>query len=226
MSQNQLSVLFNRFSRNIDGNVAILFSLATVPMMLFAGVAVDYSNAALMKAKLQSAADSVALSLINEPQGTSTAELQKTAEKRFSALMRSEAGSSAKIAVSVAGKAITVSARASLQTSFLRIVQQNEVAVGVNAVATYGRQKLQIALVLDNTGSMGQMGKMAALKQATNDLLDKLKAINVGAGDIKVSLVPFNTQVRLETSYSKATWLRWDVRAVQRSLLSGRFVAA
>ncbi len=180
--------------------------------ILFAGAAIDFSNASQVRAKLQSAADSVALALVKEPRGMAAAQLQAIAERQFSALMRTETGTDASISVSVAGKTIQVSARIAMPTSFLKIVHQDKVSIGVNAVAAYGQPKLQIALVLDNTGSVGQMGKMAALKQATNDLLDKLSTLNAAPGDVKVSLVPFNTQVRVATSYSSASWLRWGVK--------------
>ncbi len=211
MSQNCIKELAHRFFRNSDGSVGLLFSLTTLPLILFAGAAIDYSNASQVRAKLQSAADSVALALVKEPRGMAAAQLQAIAERQFSALMRTETGTDASISVSVAGKTIQVSARIAMPTSFLKIVHQDKVSIGVNAVAAYGQPKLQIALVLDNTGSMGQMGKMAALKQATNDLLDKLSTLNAAPGDVKVSLVPFNTQVRVATSYSSASWLRWGV---------------
>lgn len=41
-----------------DGNVAITFALATIPMIGFVGAAVDYSRANAVKASMQAALDS------------------------------------------------------------------------------------------------------------------------------------------------------------------------
>lgn len=208
------------FATQTQGNVGTLFAVATMPMMLFAGAAMDYAGATQVQARLQSAADGVALALVREPRNASVQQLQAAAEQKFSAMMRQELGSNFAITVRKEAKSIHVSATARMSTSFLRLVQQNEVTIGVNSVAAFGQPKLQIALVLDNTGSMGSLGKMDALKQATNDLLDKLQAMNANPGDVKVALVPFNTQVKIDPANRYATWLRWGVKLENPSISS------
>lgn len=56
--------LFSRFRSDRRGNVAILFSLAILPVMGAAGVALDYSRASATRAALQNAADATALSMV------------------------------------------------------------------------------------------------------------------------------------------------------------------
>ena len=55
----------------------------------------------------------------------------------------------------------------------------------------WGNTRLRVALVLDNTGSMADDGKMAALKTATNSLLTQLKTAASNNGDVYVSIIPF-----------------------------------
>ena len=50
-----------RLTRGSKGNVAMLFGLMAVPLVLVAGIGVDYSNALNFKTQLQSAVDSAAL---------------------------------------------------------------------------------------------------------------------------------------------------------------------
>jgi Flp pilus assembly protein TadG len=50
-----------RFAADTRGNVALLFGLLVVPLALGAGIGVDYSRAANMRASLQSTVDSAAL---------------------------------------------------------------------------------------------------------------------------------------------------------------------
>ena len=56
---------------------------------------------------------------------------------------------------------------------------------------------LEVALVLDNTGSMGSASKLVYLKQAANQLITKLENATVVNFTSYVALVPFTTQVRL-----------------------------
>ena len=66
----------------------------------------------------------------------------------------------------------------------------------------WGIKKLNLALVLDNTGSMSSSQKMTNLKTAAHNLLTTLKNAAKQPGDIKVAIVPFATDVNAGT----ATW--------------------
>lgn len=50
-----------RLNRNADGSVAVLFGLLMIPLIVAAGVGVDYGRAAEIRATLQSAVDAAAL---------------------------------------------------------------------------------------------------------------------------------------------------------------------
>ena len=52
-----------RFSRATDGNVAVIFTLALLPIFAFVGAAVDYTRANNARTSMQSALDSTALML-------------------------------------------------------------------------------------------------------------------------------------------------------------------
>jgi Flp pilus assembly protein TadG len=58
--------LMNRFRRDQRGNLAVIFAVATVPLISAIGVAIDYSEATRIKAKLQSAADAAAVASISQ----------------------------------------------------------------------------------------------------------------------------------------------------------------
>ena len=212
MSQFQIAHYFRRFHDDDAGNVAIVFSLCVLPMLLLVGAGIDYSRSLDVRAKLQAASDSVALALVNQPRNTPHARLQAIADREFAAMTEPLHDLGPAVAISTAGQSVNVKASATMPTTFMKLVRQDSVVVGAAATAVWAKSKIQLALVLDNTGSMGQLGKMAALKAAGNDLIDKLKRINAAPGDIKASVVPFNTQVRVATSYASATWLRWGAR--------------
>ena len=66
-----------------------------------------------------------------------------------------------------------------------------------------------MALVLDNTGSMAQSGKLAALKTATNNLLTQLQKAATNDGDVYVSIIPFVKDVNVGNGTPDATWIDW-----------------
>jgi Flp pilus assembly protein TadG len=63
---NRVSASISRFQRDKRANIAITFAIASVPVIGAVGVAVDYSLATRMKAKLQSAADTAAIASISQ----------------------------------------------------------------------------------------------------------------------------------------------------------------
>lgn len=198
------------FRSDVRGSVAMLFALSTLPMLFMAGAAIDYGRALKVRAQLQSVVDSTALALVREPRGTPVSRLQERADAYLAAMAERKFTATSSIRVNVTGDNISVTARATMPTVFMKLVRQDVIDLGAAATATYARPKLQVALVLDNTGSMGFLGKMPALQTAATDLVTRLEGMAQNPGDVKVSLVPFNTQVRVDSTFASATWLRWD----------------
>ena len=218
MSQNRIAKTLREFRASHSGNVATIFGLAVLPVMMFAGAAVDYSKTSMSRAQLQAVVDAVALALVHEPKDIAAAQLQAKAQSLFAGMTEARLGRDTSIEATIVGETVKVHATAPVPTSFMRIAGTNSITIGADSAATFGRSKLQIALALDNTGSMGSAGKMPALKAAVNDMLDQLQAMNASPGDIKVSLVPFNTEVKIGTAYSAASWLRFDTKLENPSI--------
>ena len=56
----------------------------------------------------------------------------------------------------------------------------------------------------------GGKRKIDELKTAARDLLDTLRNVAPDPDTVKVSIAPFDTEVRLEAKYNAAEWLRWS----------------
>ncbi len=196
------------------GNVAITFALATLPIIGSVGFAVDYSHANAVKAAMQAALDSTALMLSKDAATLSNGDLQTKAKSYFDALFtRPEARNvtvSAAYSTS-AGSKIKVDGAAEVPTSFLGVIGYQNINVTGSSTAAWGSTKLRVALVLDNTGSMAQDGKMTALKAATKSLLAQLQSAAAQNGDVYVSIIPFSKDVNVggSANYS-ANWIDWD----------------
>jgi uncharacterized protein YegL len=85
--------------------------------------------------------------------------------------------------------------------------------ISASSTIAWGQSRLRVALVLDNTGSMADSGKIGALQTATKNLLTQLKNAATNNGDVYVSIIPFVKDINVGSSYSNASWVDftdWD----------------
>ena len=92
-------------------------------------------------------------------------------------------------------------------TSFTKLIGKTTLTVDVSSEVVWGMRKLELALALDNTGSMASSNKMTELKKAAKNLLRRFKTAAKDDGDIKVAIIPFAQEVNVGTSNVNATWL-------------------
>jgi Flp pilus assembly protein TadG len=201
------------FIADRKGNAAMIFALATVPMIGFVGAAIDYSHANSIKAAMQASADATALAMAKTAGSLSASDLQTKSDAYFKALLtRPEAQNVATTTTySSSSGSLTVSANATMPTNFMGLMGFRTLAINVTGQAAWGMTRLRVALALDNTGSMADDGKIDALKTATKGLLSKLKSAAANNGDVYVSIIPFANDVNVGASNYTASWLRWDL---------------
>jgi Flp pilus assembly protein TadG len=200
------------FLADRKGNTAILFALATVPMVGFVGAAIDYSHANSIKAAMQAAADATALAMSKSAGSLSASQMQTTADAYFKALLNRPEAKNVTTATtynSNGGTSLTVAASASMNTDFMGMMGFKSLAINVTGQAAWGMTRLRVALALDNTGSMADDGKITALKTATKSLLTQLKSAAVNNGDVYVSIIPFSKDVNVGATNYNANWIDW-----------------
>jgi Flp pilus assembly protein TadG len=192
-------------------NVTVTFALSTIPIVGFVGAAIDYSHANSVKTALQAATDATALMLSKTAATESTAQLQTQAASYLAALFnRPEAtGLTVAATYTASSSQVVVVSSANVKTNFMNLMGFSTMKVAANSYVKWGSSRLRVALVLDNTGSMADSGKISALITATNNLLTQLKAAVVNPGDVYVSIVPFVKDVNVGPSNYKATWIDW-----------------
>jgi Flp pilus assembly protein TadG len=194
------------------GNVAITFALATLPILGFVGAAVDYSRANSVKAAMQTALDSTALMLSKEAATDSEDQLKTNALKYFTAIFVKPEAKDIQVHVAYTtdgGSKIVVSANASMPADFTKIIGYDTFNLFASSTAKWGTNRLRVALVLDNTGSMADAGKMPALITATHGLLTQLQNAAVNPDDVYVSIVPFVKDVNVGATNNSADWIYW-----------------
>jgi Flp pilus assembly protein TadG len=203
---------FDIFRKDTRGNVALMFGVAVIPVMGMVGAAVDFSHANSVKTAMQAALDSTALMLSKNVAGLTNDQLQTAAQNYFNAMFNRPEARNIQITATYTtggGTALSVQGSATVPTTFLGVIGYTEIPVTDHATTKWGSSRLRVALVLDNTGSMADNGKMGALQTATKSLLNQLKGAVSVPGDVYVSIVPFAKDVNISTTGYNATWDSW-----------------
>lgn len=215
------------FEGDCRGNVAITFALAAIPLIGATGIAIDFSRANWAQAQLQAALDSTTLMLSREAASETTAALNANALAYMQAQFTRTDASSLTVTPTYTtdgGSQIVAKATAAVSTTIGGIFGLTSIGISATSTVKWGSSRLRVALVLDNTGSMAQSGKMSALKTATTNLLSQLKAAATTNGDVYVSIIPFSKDVNVGSSNYTASWIDWtDWEAENGSCSSSRY---
>ncbi|MGI9478127.1 MAG: pilus assembly protein TadG-related protein [Hyphomicrobiaceae bacterium] len=191
-----------RFAGDRKGAVAMLFAGALVPVIAVVGIAVDYSRASNVRVQLQAAADAAAMAgAVSKT--TTTAARTAAAEQSFDANTANlKHGATATRTATPGSDQVTVTASATLPTVFMKLVGTSEMTMSTESTVYFGggTKKLEVALVLDTTGSMngttsGSTTKLDELKAAVPMILDVV--MPAGSTNTKVAMVPFATYVNV-----------------------------
>jgi Flp pilus assembly protein TadG len=204
-----------RFLRNSDGGAAPFLALSLIPLMGVTGAAIDYSRANATKVAMQAALDSTGLILSKRADTMAAADLESTANAIFLAQFNRPEAQNVTISQQFASAqqgsfSLKLTGTATVPTRFATLIGTSELTVSATTEIIWGIKRLNLALALDNTGSMSSSGKMAALKTAAHNLLDTLQAAAKKPDDIKVSIIPFATDVNVGTTYKDASWVDWE----------------
>ena len=223
--------------RDERGNTSVLFALSVIPMALAAGTAIDYGRAAALRSKLQAVTDSVTLSLCKLPATTTTAEMQKTALASMQSYFPTNTITLDPLQVTTNPRQVTLASRTNYPTLVVRIGKIDNIPLGTMATCSAQETFFEIALVLDNTGSMnsssGSQSKLDALKKAATKFTDYMFTNGSMPGKLKVSLVPFSAAVAVDpVTFRNASWIdqagkskyHWDnIVAANASGFNNRF---
>ncbi len=203
-----------RFIQDKRGSIAPVVAGVLLPVLSLIGAGVDYTRANSVKASLQSALDSTALAMSKNAGTLNAEQFLASAQTYFAAMFNRPDANNVQINATytdVGGSKVVVTASAEVNTTFLNLagIGIPKIEVGAAATSTWSNKRLRVALALDNTGSMAQSGKLAALKTASHNLLAQLQAVAAHPGDVYVSIIPFGKDVDVGTGNVAATWIDW-----------------
>ena len=179
-----------RFRKDRSGNVAVIFTLALLPILSAIGCAVDYSRATQVRSKLQSAIDAASVGSVARKSpafiaaGTMTGDGTITAgatdaKNIFDGNMSGVTGytlTSVTPTVTKAGLLITsvVTFSATVPTVFLGVMGKSAMTVtGSSTAVTKMPQYIDFYLLMDNSPSMGVGATPADVTKMVNNTSDQ-----------------------------------------------------
>ncbi len=227
-----------RFRRDERGNIAILFAAVSVPLLILLGGATDLARYTSYRAELSNAVDSAALALARKGEDYTDAQAKSFVEEYVAAFQLEDSKFTvSNFNVTRTANGYRVDADASMDTIFLPLTaftgsgdSIDSMNMDIAAEVVTSSNQVELALVLDNTGSMncgatvssyctgnwqnpGSSSRISGLKNAANKLVDVLMTPTaVQNGYVKVGVVPFEGAVNIKNSGARLLLARLERR--------------
>ena len=201
--------MIRRFLSDKNANVAMLFGLMLIPMLIGAGVGIDMMRAGQVRSQLADASDAALLAAARAKLKNETltdAEAALIARRYFDSNARNAASTMIdEFEFEAEDDVFKLKVVGRVKTTLLGISGQEWMPINIaNEAKVAPPRALEVVLVLDNTDSMAGQ-KMDDLKSAATDLVTELMA-DVD-NEVKVGIVPFATHVRIGMSRASEPWL-------------------
>lgn len=205
MNSPKQAPLFRRFLRDKRGNFAIAFAFTSVAIFLSVGLAVDYSRSIGEKTRINNALDAASLATARALSIGEISQKGNAAENYFKAIFAANLGIEDLPKSDYAVKNFkinptdqTVSATADYKQSltFMRVGSNHtSQVVASKSAASYGIGDIEVAMVLDVTGSMAGYN-ITSLKSAAKLGIQELLSANTNTDEhVRISLVPYSDSV-------------------------------
>ena len=200
-SRFSFACLSRAYGRSLRGGMGVLVAVVIFALIVAGGGAMDFTQAWRMKAQLQGAADSAALTAAKSYlQNFDAAAAKNKAAKRVEAEMNGAALTLAPTVVTVVSDAGTgavtadVAASGVVQSRFLGLIGMGEMPVAVAASAVVEPSiDVYLVLLIDGTGSMQPVidAVKAAASSLKNDILNGLASRGLSAKKVYVKVAYF-----------------------------------
>lgn len=185
--------VLHRFAGDRGGNFAIMTAILTMPLLLSVGMALDYSTIVRTRSDLQNTFDAAVLAIAREGKDISD---QKAREVATLFVAQNSKLAVSNLSVAHNGTAFTVRGVANAPIAFGNLFGYSAWPVAAVSSADIAYASYEVGLVLDTTGSMAG-GKLAAMKDAVNDLIDNMSTQVHDTAKLKFALIPFSSFVNV-----------------------------
>jgi len=192
-------------ARNDKGAVAVMFGLAFPVVAVLSFFAIDYSRASMAKQTLQEALDAAALFAARSTAST-TNDVDAFGDAAFAAEMPAnsiiqgvsldQSGRISNVSFVLGATTITATASAQVPSLLAGVYLSPTVTLHSTTEVVRSSNNIEVALVLDNTGSMAGQ-RIQDLKEAAADLVDIVVQDVQAPFYTKVAIAPYSMGVNV-----------------------------
>lgn len=220
--------LLKRFARDERGTAYIITGFALLPLLGMTALAIDYTNAVRIETQINTAAQSVALHLAKRTTmnpSIAATELVDEGKGLMAQMVPGRELVYERFFVDPLDGMVQIVAKTEVDTHLMHLFGHETLVVGGRKQAQFGRRDVEVAIAIDNSGSMGRWsgGKrmIDAAKDATKVLMDSASAAmsDFDNANLRFSLVPWHTNVVVPEEYrtdslgNDAWWIDWEGRS-------------
>jgi Flp pilus assembly protein TadG len=198
----ELSSSSPKFARARGGNVAMMWALMGAVLVGLIGITVDFTRAQMIRSQMQNAVDGAALAAARSEAQT-PAQREAAARAFFETEMGDIASGATLVVAELPNRQVHVSATMPMPVSLARIVNDDDWILGVSSEAERSGVNIEVAMVLDVTGSMSG-SRISALRTAASDLVNTVVRDVQTPYYSKVALVPYSMGVNVGALASSA----------------------
>jgi Flp pilus assembly protein TadG len=197
------------FRKDGRGSITPAFAVMMLPLTMLAGFSIDLARAHEGRAKLQDAVDAAALALAHQPPGTPMTTLTQQAQTWINAdLHDTDVAQPVSVNVTQSNGQLLLAANTTEPAMVSGLVGLSQFNLAANSTVKWGLNHVEVALVLDNTGSMSANNKLPTLTSSAQTLVSTLlsQAVN-DPNAVKISIVPFSMTVNVGPQYQNQSWM-------------------
>ncbi len=211
MASRQAARVLGRFRQDANGTTAVLFALSLSAMMFIVAMSLDYGRAELERMHMQRVLDAATLAASHQLGADNPDEKGRAAAEAFYRINSQHITQTQieTLEMDVQNGEVRATAGGNVLTSLLNAFNIRRIEIGAGSKVVRGDGTMEIALVLDNSGSMAGQ-PIADLITAATSLTNTVFAGVTDANRVKVAVVPFAGSVNVGSEYRAAAWMDRD----------------
>ncbi|MCG8441342.1 MAG: pilus assembly protein TadG-related protein [Caulobacterales bacterium] len=180
------------------------------PLLFVVGAAIDLSQAVSARNHTLAALDAAGLAAARSGSEDEAVLYDKVDDFLKANLTEAQYEDLGNLSVDLVNERLELDADLVIDTVLLSALGIDIIDMPVSSVIAAGTGKIELALVLDNTGSMASGGKIGALRDAATALVNDLFEDPNADENIKVAIVPYNGMVNIRGDGFKWSWVDVD----------------
>lgn len=194
----ETDTLISRWLHDIGGNIILSFSLALIPFIAAAGLAIDYGRGVYLQTRLQNSTDAAALAAASIRGGTNSQRAQMATRvfgANYANLPRRPS-----LEVRLGDGQVTVSATVNVTNTFMKALGRTTTEVGAGSTAVFGATGGPCVLTLNKTG------KESLMLNSKSKIESPTCRVQVNSGHREALFANGRSRINAESICVKGRW--------------------